>query len=67
MSRHGPIPTGIATAPCHACAGRFGLGYHEGTPVAYHTTPYCSAFNAIVSTEDAIRFSQKCRRRGPPS
>lgn len=58
---------------CHACSGWFSLGYADGdaqtgTPTCFHSMPYCSAFDAIESVIDAVRFSQKCHGRfaAPP-
>jgi hypothetical protein len=56
---------------CHACSGWFSLGFMKrrggfrGDPVAYHSLPYCAAFDAIETTVDAARFSEKCRSLAP--
>lgn len=52
---------------CCSCSGKFGLAYEAGSLVAYHTLPYCSAFEAIESTDDVVRHSEKCRMVFKPS
>lgn len=56
---------------CHACAGWFSIGFQRGRgkavrgePVAFHSLPYCAAFDAIETTVDAVAFSEKCRAAG---
>lgn len=48
------------TVRCVSCAGRYGFGIEDDRPTAYHTLPYCPAFNAIQSTMDALRHAEKC-------
>ena len=48
------------TVRCHACRGRFGFGVDDDRPTAYHSLPFCPAFNAIATTIDALRFAQQC-------
>lgn len=54
---------------CYACSGTFTLG--EGVEgdelVAMHSFPYCAAFEAVETVQEAIEFSQRCRAAAQPS
>lgn len=58
-----PLPPPPPTITC-SCGGKFGLDFPgEGrTPVAYHSLPYCPAFDAIGSTVDAITHFERCKK-----
>ena len=70
MSRSRPLdyrrPRPITTR-CFDCTGRFGFAIESGEPVAYHTVPYCPAFDAIETTLDAIRHAERCNLSVKPS
>jgi hypothetical protein len=68
MPKSRPLPPPPATLPCSSCKGRFGLDYDErGTPTAYHTLPYCEAFNAIETSVDGIAHFEKCKENAKGS
>lgn len=63
-----PLPPPLPTLPCCGCSGRFGLEYDgRNDPVAYHTVPYCEAFNAIGNTVDAITHWEKSKEKKVPA
>ena len=55
------------TVRCHACNGRFGFGFDGEKPIAYHSAPFCVAFDAIETAADALRFAERCDLAIKPS
>lgn len=48
--------------PCVECGRSFYLGYGPSRePMALHDNPHCAAFEALDSTDAAVRFSERCR------
>lgn len=58
-----PLPPPPPSVRCRACKGRYGLDFEGKTPVAYHSLPYCAAFEAIETTVDAIEHWEKCQNK----
>ncbi len=47
-----------ATSRCYACAGRYSFDVRDEKPVAFHSLPFCPAFNAIQTLIDALRHAE---------
>lgn len=64
---HASDPEVLAGTPrigCHACSGWFALGHPDAESAqAFHSVPYCAAFDAIATPEDMVEFSKKCRHK----
>lgn len=47
---------------CHSCDRKFvfALG-DDDAPVTVHELPWCDAFSAIETIDDAIEYSRLCR------
>jgi len=57
-----PLPPRPKAHPCHACGGKYSLDYDaQGVPTAYHTLPYCTAFEAVETSVDAVVFLERCQ------
>jgi hypothetical protein len=52
---------------CYACSGLFGLSYDGDCPLAHHTLPYCKEFSELVTTDDAVQHSERCRKAAETS
>lgn len=61
-----PLPTRPVPIRCAGCGGRYSVEYDEqGTPTAFHTLPYCAAFEAISTSIDALEHFEECRKALP--
>lgn len=60
-----PTPGPVDMSPgvaCYSCGRSFHLGRDAaGSPMAFHASPHCAAFEALDTTEDAVEHSQKSR------
>lgn len=57
-----PLPQRPLPLSCCSCTGKFSIAYDEaGIPTAYHSLPYCAAFEAIATSVDALTHHEKCR------